>query len=132
MQITVDGVVSTLIDIFALYIASLLLKCSDIKKWVIWVYIVLRVIDLISSVYNMFEPIPSYSKPVQVNDPGSWTLVGLILGLLIILSFVIFAMDLYVLYKMYKCDTVPKNIFWVFVASVVIGAIVKLLFGKKH
>lgn len=135
MQITVNGVVSTIIDIFALYIASLLLKCSDIKKWVIWVYIVLRIIDLFSSVYNMIYPIKpsksSGSTSSGVQDPSSWTLVDIILGMLIILSFIILAMDIYVLYKMYKCDTVPRNIFWVFVVACVIGAIVKVLFGAK-
>lgn len=134
MQITVNGVVSTIIDIFALYIASLLLKCSDIKKWVIWVYIVLRIIDLFSSIYNMILPIqPSSGKSTstQIQDPSSWTIVGVILGLLIVLSFIILAMDIYVLYKMYKCDTVPRNIFWVFVVACVIGTIVKVLFGGK-
>ncbi len=134
MQITVNGVVSTIIDIFALYIASLLLKCSDIKKWVIWVYIVLRIIDLFSSVYNMILPLqPSSGKSTstKIQDPSSWTLVGVILGLLIVLSFLILAMDIYVLYKMYKCDTVPRNIFWVFVVACVIGGIVKVFFGAK-
>lgn len=126
MQITVNGVVSTIIDIFALYIASLLLKCSDIKKWVIWVYIVLRVVDLIGSIYRMFYP-SKQSGTVKIQEPSSWTFVGVVLGLLILLSFVLLAMDIYVLYKMYKCDTVPRNIFWTFVVMVVIGAIVNLL-----
>jgi hypothetical protein len=132
MQITVNGVVSTIIDIFALYIASLLLKCSDIKKWVIWTYIVLRIIDLFSSIYRMFYPLNKTSgKSTKLEDPASWTLVGIVLGLLIILSFVLLAMDIYVLYKMYKCDTVPRNIFWTFVVVCVVGVIVKLLFGDK-
>ena len=132
MQITVNGVVSTIVDIFALYIASLLLKCSDIKKWVIGVYIVLRIIDLFSSIYNMFFPLKqTSSKQTQIQDPASWTLVGVVLGLLIVLSFVLLAMDIYVLFKMYKCDTVPRNIFWTFVVVCVVGVIVKLLFGNK-
>jgi len=133
MQITVNGVVSTIIDIFALYIASLLLKCSDIKKWVIWVYIVLRILDLFSSIYNMLFPLKQSqnSKQSQIQDPSSWTLVGVVLGLLIVMSFVLLAMDIYVLYKMYKCDTVPRNIFWTFVVVCIVGVIVKVLFGNK-
>lgn len=135
MQITVNGVVSTIIDIFALYIASLLLKCSDIKKWVIWVYIVLRALDLFGSIYNMLFPLKQSDnkggKSTKIEDPASWTLVGVVLGLFIVLSFVILAMDIYVLFKMYKCDTVPRNIFWTFVVVSVVGVIVKLLFGNK-
>lgn len=129
MQITVNGVVSTIVDIFALYIASLLLKCSDIKKWIIWVYIALRILDLFSSIYNMFFPLKeNSSKSTKIEDPASWTLVGVVLGLLIVLSFVLLAMDIYVLFKMYKCDTVPRNIFWTFVIVCIVGAIVKVLF----
>lgn len=129
MQITVNDVVSTIVDIFALYIASLLLKCSDIKKWIIWVYIALRILDLFSSIYNMFFPLKeNSSKSTKIEDPASWTLVGVVLGLLIVLSFVLLAMDIYVLFKMYKCDTVPRNIFWTFVIVCIVGAIVKVLF----
>jgi hypothetical protein len=134
MQITVNGVVSTIIDIFALYIASLLLKCSDIKKWVIWVYIVLRILDLFSSIYNMFFPLKqttSSGKSTKMEDPASWTLVGVVLGLMIVLSFVLLAMDIYVLFKMYSCDTVPRNIFWTFVVVCIVGVIVRVLFQNK-
>lgn len=135
MQITVNGVVSTIIDIFALYIAYLLLKCSDIKKWVIWVYIVLRVLDLFGSIYNMLFPLKQSDnkggKSTKIENPASWTLAGVVLGLFIVLSFVLLAMDIYVLFKMYKCDTVPRNIFWAFVAVSAVGVIVKLLFSNK-
>lgn len=129
MEITVNGVVSTIIDIFALYIASLLLKCSDIKKWVIWIYIVLRVLDLFSSLYQFFYPIKSDANNTsshQITSTAEFSAIGFFIVVLLFLSVTIFIMDLYVLYKMYKCDTVPKHIFWIFVITCIVGSLVKV------
>lgn len=128
MQITVTGVVNTLIDLFALYIASLLLKCSDVAKWAIWTYIILHVIDLIQSIYFMFEPLKQTpTARADVSAVG----VGIFVAIILILTLAVFAIDVYVLYKMYKCENVDKKLFWFFLASVLIGGIVKILFPNK-
>jgi hypothetical protein len=130
MQITINGVVSTVIDIFALYIASLLLKCSDITKWVIWTYIVLRVLDLLYSIYSMFYP-PNRGNTGKIDNPSSWTAIGFALVVLFIIALVLFVIDLYVLFKMYKCETVSKNIFWSFLAVCVVGWLIKAFLPNK-
>lgn len=121
MKITVRGVITSIMDIFALFIASLLLKCSDIKKWVIWVYIVLRVLDLLSNVYTALYPNDT-KKPTSENV--SLTAVGILALLILIMAIGIFIIDIYVLYKMYKCETVSKPVFWTFVIGSIIGWIV--------
>lgn len=130
MQITINGVVSTVIDIFALYIASLLLKCSDITKWVIWTYIVLRVLDLLYCIYSMFYP-PNRGNTGKIDNPSSWTAIGFALVVLFIIALILFVIDLYVLFKMYKCETVPKNIFWSFLAVCVVGWLIKAFLPNK-
>lgn len=130
MQITINGVVSTVVDIFALYIASLLLKCSDITKWVIWTYIVLRVLDLLSNIYYMIYP-QNRVDTSKINNPSSWTAIGFALGVLFIIAIALFIIDLYVLFKMYKCETVPKNIFWSFLGVCVVGLLVRVFLPNK-
>lgn len=132
MKITVRGLVASIMDIFALFIASLLLKCSDIKKWVIWVYIILRVLDLLSNVYAAFNPSDKNSNNKKViKGDIDWTIAGIFAIFLLIVAFAIFIMDLYVLYKMYNCETVSKPIFWSFVIGSIVGWIIMAIFRNK-
>lgn len=130
MKITVRGLITSIMDIFALFIASLLLKCDGIQKMVIWVYIVLRVLDLLSNIYAAFNPPdPTVNNNSQIlSGRIDFTLAAVLAIFILLLALAIFALDLYVLYKMYKCDTVSKPIFWTFVVGSVIGWIIMAIF----
>ena len=131
MQVTISGIINTLLDLFALYIATLLLKCTTITKWVVWTYIILHVVSLISDIYVMFEPIQTTTTSTTNSNPGITTTQGILLVLILLISVAVFVIDVYVLYKMYKCENVDKKLFWFFLASVIIGGIVKSFLHNK-
>jgi hypothetical protein len=128
---------SILVDIFALYMGFLLSKCSRIKQWIVFIFYLVAVGDLIQNIYRMYRiskdqapqqpPQPYVDESGQQVYPEERSAIGeggINMATLATVSTVFFVAKivffLFILYRLFTCNSVPKSLFYGFTALIVI------------
>ena len=127
---------SIIVDIFALYMGFLLSKCSKIKQWIVFIFYLVAVGDLIQNIYKMYriskgdqvaqqrhpnvdengQQIPEERSAIGNAgiDMATLTTVGTVFFVAKMVFF------LFILYRLFTCNTVSKPMFYIFTALIII------------
>jgi hypothetical protein len=129
---------SIIVDIFALYMGFLLTKCSKIKQWIVFIFYLVAVGDLIQNIYRIYrinknEKLEQQQQP-YVDENGQQVYPeqersafgegGINISTLATVNTVFFVVKivffLFVLYRLFTCSSVPKSRFYIFTALLVV------------
>ncbi len=124
---------SIIVDIFALYMGFLLTRCSKIKQWIVFIFYLVAVGDLIQNIYRIYrvnkdEKLQQPQQP-NVDENGqqyrsAFGEGGINISTLATVNTVFFVAKmvffLFVLYRLFTCKSVPKMMFYIFTALLVI------------
>ena len=125
------------VDLLAIYFAYKLLSCDLAeKKWVMYAFIVLHVLSLLLSIgtlviylffkdlYNKSKNSNFYRADDKSPSKSSLAFVGIMLTLFLILSIVLFFIDIYFLFKLYQCST-PSLL--IYIVALLASAVLQVL-----
>ncbi len=126
---------SIIVDIFALYMGFLLSKCSKIKQWIVFIFYLVAVGDLIQNIYKMYriskgdqvtqqrpnvdengQQIPEERSAIGNAGIDMATLTNV--GTAFFVAKMVFF--LFILYRLFTCNTVSKPLFYIFTALIIV------------
>ncbi len=127
-----------LVDIAGLYLGYLLLQCRNIQKVFVYIFFIVLVTDLIFNIYNIIKgPLQSrrndnnYSPDSgkQLTDTEVGVVIGVVLFALVLLVIKL-VFFIYIMYKLYTCSSVPRGLFFAFIALIIIESVLYTLANK--
>jgi tellurite resistance protein TehA-like permease len=124
--------VSILVDIAGLYLGYLLLQCRKIQKVFVYIFFIILIVDLIYNIYDTVKGPKSLTRGKYSPVSGSLTdtEVGVVIGVVLfalILFIVKLVFFIYIMYKLYTCSSVPRELFFVFIALIIIESVLYTL-----
>ncbi len=123
---------SILVDLVGLYLGYLLLQCRKIQKVFVYIFFIILVVDLVYNIYDTVKGSKFSQRQYSPASAGSLndTEIGVVIGVVLfalILFIVKLVFFIYIIYKLYTCSSVPREMFFVFIALMIVESVLYIL-----